>query len=56
MNDRIQARRDTLAAQLAQAQQQFTELEQTLHQLDRQICAMAGGLQELDTLLQSEES
>jgi len=47
----IQARRDALAAQLAQAQQQYAQLEATLATLDRQLCAMAGGLQELDALL-----
>lgn len=47
----IQARRDALAAQLAQAQQQYDQLEATLATLDRQLCAMAGGLRELDALL-----
>ena len=51
MNERIQARRDELAAQLAEAQQQYAQLEQMLKELDRQLCAMAGGLQELDALL-----
>lgn len=48
---RIRERRAALAAQLAQAQQQYVELERTLHTLDRQMCAMQGGLQELDGLL-----
>lgn len=47
----IQARRDQLAAHLDQARAQYAELEQMLHQLDRQLCGMAGGLQELDRLL-----
>ena len=51
MTDRIRERRAALAAQVSQAQQQYTELEQMLHMLDRQICAMQGGLQELDDLL-----
>ncbi len=51
MIDRIQARRDELADQMAQAQAQYAELEAVLKELDRQLCAMAGGLQELDTLL-----
>lgn len=51
MIDRTRARRAALAAQLAQAQQQYAELEQTLAMLDRQMCAMHGGLQELDALL-----
>jgi regulator of protease activity HflC (stomatin/prohibitin superfamily) len=52
MIDRIQARRAALAAQKAEAQQQYEQLEQTLKLLDRNICAMAGGLQELDALLE----
>jgi predicted nucleic acid-binding Zn-ribbon protein len=55
MIDRIQARRDALAAQMAEAQQQYEQLEQTLKLLDRQLCAMAGGLQELDALLEQEQ-
>jgi chromosome segregation ATPase len=51
----IQARRDELQAQLDQARQQYDQLEATLHALDRQLCAMAGGLQELQALLASEE-
>jgi len=47
----IQARRDSLAAQLDQARAQYDALEAALKQLDRQLCAMAGGLQELDALL-----
>jgi len=47
----MQARRDALQAQLDQARQQYDQLEQTLRTLDRQLCAMAGGLQELDALL-----
>ena len=55
MIDRIQARRDELAEQMTQAQQQYAELEQALRLLDRQLCAMAGGLQELDALLETNE-
>lgn len=51
MIDRIRGRRAALAAQLAQAQQQHAELEATLKALDRSMCAMHGGLQELDALL-----
>jgi hypothetical protein len=51
MIDRIKSRRAALAAQLAVSQRQYDELEQTLHALDRQLCAMAGGLKELDALL-----
>lgn len=51
MIDHIHARRDALAAQLAQGKQQYDQLESILHALDRQLCAMAGGLQELDALL-----
>jgi phage shock protein A len=51
MIDRIQARRAALARQLAEAQQQYDQLEQALRQLDRQLCAMHGGMQELDALL-----
>jgi len=51
MIERIKARRAALQAQMDAAQQQYAELEQTLRQLDRQLCAMQGGLQELDALL-----
>lgn len=47
----IQARRDQLAQQLDQARAQYDQLEAALRTLDRQLCAMAGGLQELDRLL-----
>jgi Tfp pilus assembly protein PilO len=47
----IQSRRDILAAQLEQGRQQYDQLEATLKELDRQLCAMAGGLSELDALL-----
>jgi chromosome condensin MukBEF ATPase and DNA-binding subunit MukB len=56
MIDRIQARRDELAAQLAEGRQQYDQLEAALKQLDRQLCAMAGGVQELDALLQEDVS
>lgn len=51
----IRQRREALAAQLAQAKEQYEAIERTLAQLDRQICAMHGGLQELDTLLEGTE-
>lgn len=51
----IHARRAELAAQIDQARQQYDQLEQALRQLDRQLCAMAGGLQELDALLGAAE-
>jgi Tfp pilus assembly protein PilO len=47
----IQKRRDALAAQLEQGRQQYDQLEATLKELDRQLCAMSGGVQELDALL-----
>jgi hypothetical protein len=47
----IQARRAALATQAEQAKQQYAELQATLHELDRQICGMHGGIQELDALL-----
>lgn len=52
----IQARRDALAAQLDQARLQYDQLEATLHALDRQLCGMAGGLQELDRLLAEHDA
>lgn len=52
MIDRIHARRAALAAQVAEAQQQYDQLEAALRTLDRQLCAIHGGLQELDALLQ----
>lgn len=53
--DAIRARRDALAAQMAEARQQYTKLEATLAVLDRNLCAMHGGLQELDALLAEAE-
>ncbi len=47
----IQARRAALAAQLAQAQQEYQQVEQALALLQRQIDTMHGGLLELDALL-----
>lgn len=55
MIDRIRARRDELATQLAQAQQQYAQMEATLHELDRQMCMMHGGVQALEALLNEEE-
>jgi len=51
----IQARRNELAAQLAAGRAQYDQLEQALKELDRQLCAMAGGVQELDALLSADE-
>lgn len=55
MIDRVHTRRAALAAQLSQAQQQYNELETMLRDLDRQLCAMQGGLQELDALLEASK-
>jgi uncharacterized protein YlxW (UPF0749 family) len=49
--ERVRARRAALVAQMAEAQQQYAQLEQTLQQLGRNLDAMQGGLQELDNLL-----
>jgi phage shock protein A len=49
--ERVRARRAALVAQMAEAQQQYAQLEQTLQQLGRNLDAMQGGLQELDALL-----
>jgi hypothetical protein len=49
----IRARRASLAAQLAEAQQQYDQSEATLRLLGRNLDAMQGGLQELDALLVS---
>lgn len=51
MRDQIQSRRDALAEQIAQAQARYQQLESALQLLDRQLCTMDGGLQELDALL-----
>ena len=48
---RIRVRRDALAAQQAEAQRQYAEMEQALTLLQRNLDAMHGGLQELDALL-----
>lgn len=56
MRERIQARRNALAAQLEQAKAQYDQLETTLKLLDRQLCAMQGGLQELDALLAEDDA
>lgn len=47
----IQARRDALQSQFDQALALRADLKATLKETDRQLCAMAGGLQELDRLL-----
>lgn len=54
MIDRIQDRRNALASQLEAAQAQYDQLEAALKQLDRQLCAMQGGLQELQALLEED--
>lgn len=51
MIERIQARLALLQTQLDQAQQQYDQLEATLRKLDRQLCMMAGAVQELSALL-----
>lgn len=48
---RITTRRAALKAQFDQAQAQYDALEEQLRTLDRQLCMMAGGVQELDALL-----
>lgn len=50
----IQARRDALAAQKAEAEAQYSQLEQALALLGRNIDAMHGGIQELDALLKGD--
>lgn len=55
MREIIQARRDSLAAQIEEATDQFNQLESMAKELDRQLCAMIGGLQELDNLLATEQ-
>jgi phage shock protein A len=52
----IHARRQTLEEQVAQAQQQYAQIETLLHELDRQICGMHGGLQELSALIAESEA
>jgi len=51
MIDRIQERLRLMAERLEQGRKQYNELEQTLRDLDRQLCAMQGGIQELEALL-----
>lgn len=51
MREQIKARRDALAAQMGQAQQEYNQLEQMLAELQRNLDAMHGGIQELDALL-----
>jgi hypothetical protein len=48
-------RRDELAAQLAEGHQQYAQFEAALKELDRQLYALLGGIQELDALLAREE-
>jgi len=57
--DRIQARRDALAAQLDRARLIYADLEvqrdrtiRAIVELQRQLDAMSGGLQELEGLLE----
>lgn len=51
----VQSRRAALQAQLDQARARYDQLEAAfaadLKERDRQLCAMAGGVQELDALL-----
>lgn len=54
--DVIRARRDTLAAQKAQAEQEYNALEARLALLQRNLDAMHGGLQELEALLAGDEA
>lgn len=54
--DVIRARRDTLAAQKAQAEQEYNALEARLALLQRNLDAMHGGLQELEALLPKEDA
>ena len=56
MIERIRARRAALAAQIEQAKAQYNELETMLKELDRQILAMLGGLNELDQLIVTADS
>lgn len=47
----IRARRDALAAQLEQGKAEYQQVEDLLVNLQRNLDAMHGGLQELDALL-----
>jgi len=49
----IRARRDALETQIATGRQEYARIEALLRELDRQLCAMQGGLQELNVLLAS---
>lgn len=51
----IEARRAALAARVAEAQRGHAELMQMLGELERNLIAMHGGLQELDGLLDTAE-
>lgn len=51
----IEARRAALAARVAEAQRGHAELMQMLGELERNLIAMQGGLQELDGLLDTKE-
>jgi hypothetical protein len=58
----IQSRRDILAAQIERARLVYADLEvlrdreiAQLADAQRQLCAMAGGLQELDALLAQQQ-
>lgn len=48
----IRARRDELAAQMEAGKQEYARIEALLAELRRAIDAMAGGVQELDALLE----
>lgn len=49
--DTIRARREALAAEIAQAQAEYERLEQMLREYCRGIDMQTGGLKELDALL-----
>ncbi len=51
MEEQIRARRAELAAQMEEAQRQYATMEEQLRLLGRNLDAMHGGIQELDTLL-----
>lgn len=53
--EKIRARRDALRAQMETAKAQYGDLERALALLQRNIDAMHGGLQELESLITSED-
>ena len=54
LHARIAERRDALQAQFDAAEREYNELERAMQLLDRQLCAMRGGLAELDALLSAD--